>query len=226
MLYTNWQDLNMTIAYDLQQEKLFDYTELNINQAIEHLAHFVSGLWQIHPFSEGNTRTTAIFTIKYLRSIGFTDINNDLFEQHSWYFRNALVRSNYKNLRIGVNADFSFLIAFFRNLLLSEQTPLHNREMHIDWKKQIDTESAKKNIQSANTSVSKCKDCTLEELAVLKIIEKKATATQKEIAVQIGKSERTIKTLTKRLSDRGFIRRENGKRNGYWSILSNQPTKL
>ena len=120
VLYSRWQDLRMTLEYDLEREKRFDYTSLALPDAIRHIADFVAGIWQIHPFREGNTRTTAIFTIKYLRSIGFKQINNDLFEQHSWYFRNALVRANYKNVAKAVNPDSSYLVAFFRNLLLNE----------------------------------------------------------------------------------------------------------
>ncbi len=137
VLYGRWQDLRMTVEYDLEQERQFDYTALNKDQMIEHLAKFVAGLWQIHPFGEGNTRTTAIFTIKYLRSLGFS-VNNDMFERHSWYFRNALVRANYRNVRKGINAEPLFLIRFFRNLLLGETNELKNRYMMInppeDWK--------------------------------------------------------------------------------------------
>ena len=137
VLYGRWQDLRMTIEYDLEQEQQFDYTALNKEQTIEHLAKFVAGLWQIHPFGEGNTRTTAIFTIKYLRSLGFS-VNNDMFEHYSWYFRNALVRANYRNVRKGINAEPIFLIRFFRNLLLGETNELKNRYMIInppeEWK--------------------------------------------------------------------------------------------
>ena len=107
VLYGRWQDLRMTIEYDLEQERLFDYTNLSKKQIIEHLSKFVAGLWQIHPFGEGNTRTTAIFTIKYLRSLGFS-VNNELFERHSWYFRNSLVRANYRNIQKGINAEPEF----------------------------------------------------------------------------------------------------------------------
>ena len=142
VLYGRWQDLQMALKYDLEQERLFDYSSLNNEQIVEHLAKFVSGLWQIHPFREGNTRTTAIFTIKYLRSQGF-NVNNELFEQHSWYFRNALVRANYRNLSKGVNYAPEFLVRFFRNLLLGENNILKNRYMMInppeDWKLQTDT---------------------------------------------------------------------------------------
>ena len=131
VLYGRWQDLRMAVEYDLEQERQFSYTALSKDQMVEHLAKFVAGLWQIHPFGEGNTRTTAIFTIKYLRSQGFS-VNNDLFERHSWYFRNALVRANYRNLQKGISYEPIFLVRFFRNLLLGENNTLKNRYMMID----------------------------------------------------------------------------------------------
>ena len=137
VLYAHWEDLEMTLQYDLDQERQFNYKSLDKNQLVEHIAKFVSGLWQIHPFGEGNTRTTAIFTIKYLRSLGF-DVNNDMFEQHSWYFRNALVRANYRNVAKGIDYESVFLERFFRNLLLGEDNALKNRYMMInppeEWK--------------------------------------------------------------------------------------------
>ena len=131
VLYGRWQDLRMAVEYDLEQERQFSYTALSKDQMVEHLAKFVAGLWQIHPFGEGNTRTTAIFTIKYLRSQGFS-VNNDLFERYSWYFRNALVRANYRNLQKGISYEPIFLVRFFRNLLLGENNTLKNRYMMID----------------------------------------------------------------------------------------------
>ena len=131
VLYGRWQDLRMAIEYDLEQEHQFNYSALNKDQMVEHLAKFVAGLWQIHPFGEGNTRTTAVFAIKYLRSQGF-EVNNDLFERHSWYFRNALVRANYRNLKKGINYEPIFLVRFFRNLLRGENNTLKNRYMIID----------------------------------------------------------------------------------------------
>ncbi len=129
VIYGRWQDLSETIAFDIDQERLFDYSPLNKEQMVEHLAKFTAGLWQIHPFCEGNTRTTAIFIIKYLRSLGFS-VNNELFE--CWYFRNALVRSNYRNLEKNINYEPIFLVRFFRNLLLGENYLLKNRYMMID----------------------------------------------------------------------------------------------
>lgn len=131
VLYASCAQLQATLEYDLEQEKQFDYSNLALPDAIRHIAAFVANIWQIHPFREGNTRTTAVFTIKYLRSIGFQNIDNTLFEQHSWFFRNALVRANYKNARFGINNSPQYLERFFRNLLLGEQMPLHNRDLHI-----------------------------------------------------------------------------------------------
>ena len=128
--YLNWEDLRRALDYDIKQEREFSYKGLAQDNLITHIANFVSGLWQIHAFGEGNTRTTAVFTIQYLRSIGF-DVENDMFAKHSWYFRNALVRANYKNAVKGIDYSPIYLQRFFRNLLLGEQWDLRNRYLHI-----------------------------------------------------------------------------------------------
>lgn len=125
VIYVNAKDLRMAIDHDLKQEKPFSYKGLSQEEIVAHIAGFVSDLWQIHPFGEGNTRTTEVFTIKYLKSIGF-NIYNDIFAEHSLYFRNALVRANYRNALKGVAPDMSFLILFFRNMLLGEYNALKN----------------------------------------------------------------------------------------------------
>lgn len=131
VLYVSAPDIRRAIEYDIEQEKAFDYTGLNVQQIVSHITRFVSGLWQIHPFGEGNTRTTAVFTIQYLRSMGF-NVENDLFANHSWYFRNALVRANYQNLQKGINKEPVFLERFFRNLLMGENNELKNRYMVVN----------------------------------------------------------------------------------------------
>jgi len=130
VLYLNWEDLRLAIDYDLEQERAYTYKGKAPDELITHLARFVSGLWQIHAFGEGNTRTTAVFTIQYLRSLGF-DVDNDQFAKHSWYFRNALVRANYRNVMKGIDYTPVYLERFFRNLLLGEQWDLRNRYLHI-----------------------------------------------------------------------------------------------
>ena len=128
--YLNWEDLRRALDYDIAEERNFSYKGLSQDQLICHLTRFVSGLWQIHAFGEGNTRTTAVFTILYLRHIGFK-VTNDMFAQHSWYFRNALVRANYKSAVLGIDYSPVYLERFFRNLLLGEQWDLRNRYLHI-----------------------------------------------------------------------------------------------
>ena len=130
VLYLNWEDLRRAIDYDLEQERAYTYKGKSPDELIKHLARFVSGLWQIHAFGEGNTRTTAVFTIQYLRSLGF-DVDNEQFACHSWYFRNALVRANYRNVNKGIEYKPVYLERFFRNLLLGEQWDLRNRYLHI-----------------------------------------------------------------------------------------------
>ncbi len=135
--YLNYEDLRRAISFDLSEEQQFDYTGLTMEEIVRHLCVFVSRLWQIHAFREGNTRATAVFAIQYLRHIGF-DINNGVFAHHSWYFRNALVRANYMNVQKGIAYDHSFLEKFFRNLLMGEHNELKNRHMIInppeEWK--------------------------------------------------------------------------------------------
>ena len=137
--YLNWEDLRRALDWDIEQEKNFQYKGLPNDEKIEHIAKFVSGIWQIHAFREGNTRTTAIFTIQYLRSLGYK-VNNEMFAKHSWYFRNALVRANYHNIHKGIDYSPIYLVRFFRNLLLGEEWVLKNRFLHIhpteDWKVQ------------------------------------------------------------------------------------------
>ena len=137
--YLNWEDLRRAIDYDLEQERSFSYKGISQDAMITHISRFVSGLWQIHAFGEGNTRTTAVFTILYLRHIGFK-VSNDMFAQHSWYFRNALVRANYKNAVKGIDYSPVYLERFFRNLLFGEKWDLRNRYLHInpskEWREQ------------------------------------------------------------------------------------------
>jgi len=131
VLYASADSLKATLEYDFEQERKFSFNGLSEQEIIEHMADFISGLWQIHIFGEGNTRTTAIFLIKYLRKLGFKQVNNDLFADHSWYFRNALVRANYEDLSRGIYRTEKFLIHFLSNLLLHGNHSLKNREMLI-----------------------------------------------------------------------------------------------
>ena len=130
VIYGSASELRATLEYDFSQEKAFCYNCLSIDGIIHHLAVFISRLWQIHIFGEGNTRTTAVFFIKYLRTLGF-GATNDIFAKNAWYFRNALVRANYTNLQKGIHETTEYLEMFLRNLLLNEQNELKNRYLHI-----------------------------------------------------------------------------------------------
>lgn len=131
ILYGRADDIMEALKFDISEERQFKYRGLSVSQMIEHIVDFTAMIWQNHPFREGNTRTTAVFMIKYLRSMGF-NVNNDLFADNSWYFRNALVRANYRNPSKGIDVDKSFLEKFFRNLILNENNELKNRYMLID----------------------------------------------------------------------------------------------
>lgn len=218
VLYTGADNIRETLEHDFERERSYDYKAHNLNEAIAHIAKFTSDLWQIHPFGEGNTRTTAVFMIKYLHTFGF-DIDNETFAAHSWYFRNALVRANYNNIPKGIFATTEYLERFFRQLILGEAHELKNRFLHVAAAS-----------QSANEAAPKCNNstlsCTLEELALLNFIKEKPNATQKEMAAHIGKSERTIKTMTVKLATEGIIERKNGRRNGYWIITKELNNKI
>ena len=130
--YAPFEILQETIEFDFLQEKQFSYKELSPQESIAHICKFIAELWQIHPFAEGNTRTTAVFTIKYLQKFGFP-VNNEAFKQHSLYFHNALVRANYNNLQKGITETTLYLERFFFNLLFDGTYELKNRYCHIRW---------------------------------------------------------------------------------------------
>lgn len=146
VLYGSATELRATLEYDMSEEKKFSYKNLSMDAIIHHLAVFISRLWQIHVFCEGNTRTTAVFFIKYLRTLGF-DVINDIFAENAWYFRNSLVRANYNDLKNGVHETTEYLELFLRNLLLNEKHTLHNRTMHIS--------GAFKNLEKPDIDITK-----------------------------------------------------------------------
>lgn len=173
--YASYDSIKDTLDYDFGQEKAFSYEGLAPAQAITHIAKFTAGIWQIHPFCEGNTRTTAVFILKYLRTFGFS-VSNDVFAENSWYFRNALVRANYNDFKSNISATVKYLELFFENLLLGYHNELKNRYLHVDYKPDKSTEE----FQSVNSNISKCQNdtlndtlnCSFEEMAILAIIKK------------------------------------------------------
>ncbi|MDO4719194.1 MAG: Fic family protein [Peptostreptococcaceae bacterium] len=158
VIYGSASELRATLEYDLSEEKKFSYKNLTMEEIIRHLAVFISRLWQIHLFAEGNTRTTAVFFIKYLRTLGF-DAKNDIFAQNAWYFRNALVRANYNDLKNGVHETTEYLELFLKNLLLDEKNALQNRSLHIrgsfSLKKEADIRTQKADIEEEKADIRK-----------------------------------------------------------------------
>lgn len=201
VFYADYRLLKNTLQYDFDLEKEFEYMGLSMNEIINHLAGFISNIWQVHPFEEGNTRTTAVFVIKYLRSIGFT-ATNDTFAKNAWYFRNALVRANYRNVRKNVYEDKSFIIRFLRNLLLGESNDLHNRYLHISFASQI--------------------VLPYKESTVLELIKINPSIRLSEIADALNVSPRTVDNLVASLVRKGLIERVGGKKNGHWEIKQKQ----
>ena len=131
VLYVSAPEIKASIEYDLDKEKKFKFSGLSLSDIANHIARFTADLWQIHPFGEGNTRTTAVFIIKYLRSLGFK-VENNLFIKNSWYFRNALVRANYQNLQLQIERNVEFLERFFQNLIAGSDFELKNRYLIIN----------------------------------------------------------------------------------------------
>lgn len=175
VLYANADMIRQTLDYDFSQEKAFDYSKLSREETVKHLTRFIANIWQIHPFGDalvpqgtnvnnfhsckrrgaayGNTRTTAVFTIKYLNSLGF-EVNNEPFEKNSWYFRNALVRANYTNMNKGIYMNTEYLEKFFRNLLLGESNELKNRYCHIKYNEKVAIKSQKSSDKTATKEKS------------------------------------------------------------------------
>ncbi len=197
VLYSDYRLIETTLQYDFETERKFDYSHLSKDELVDHLAIFISNLWQIHAFEEGNTRTTAVFVIKYLRSLGY-DVTNDAFAKNAWYFRNALVRANYRHLRKGVFEDRSFLVKFLRNLILNENNQLHNRDLHISPVLQPQENS--------------------RETKILVLMGNNPSIKLDEIAEQLNVSLRTIKNAVSALIKEGKVERLGGKKMGYWKI--------
>ena len=123
VIYADYRELTECLNYDFEREKKNDYKNLPLDEKINKVSNFISSIWQVHPFIEGNTRTTAIFLIKYLKKLGFK-LNEDIFMENSLYFRNALVLSNYSNRELKISNDFRFLTSFFIKLIVDKNEKL------------------------------------------------------------------------------------------------------
>lgn len=219
VLYASAGLLQETLAYDIEQEKKFSYQGLSQQQMVAHLASFVSNLWQIHLFGEGNTRTTAIFLIQYVRKLGFKNANNELFANHSWYFRNALVRANYEDLSRGIYRTDQFLVRFLSNLLLQTQFPLRNRDMLVQptnpGTAQIN-EPVLTTYDTVNDTVNTVDDTVNH---ILLLLRQNSRLTTLEMSMRLGLSLSTVKRKIKELKNNGQLERLGSDKKGSWRVL-------
>lgn len=198
-----------TLKYDFGEEKKYVYRGKTIDAVIAHFASFIAGIWQIHPFREGNTRTTAVFAILYLRHLGY-DVNNGPFKDHSWYFRNALVRANYNNLQAGIAETTDYLVLFFRNILLGESNPLKNRYLHVDWRDE--GKYVEKHVEEHVEEKTKTSE------RIVAAMKADPYVTGEMLQQLLGLSRRGIEDSIARLRKRGRISREGNDNGGRWIV--------
>ena len=209
VLYGNAAELRRTLEYDFEQEKKFSYKGLSTDEIIEHLAFFISRLWQIHIFGEGNTRTTAVFFIKYLRSLGY-DATNDIFAENAWYFRNALVRANYTDLKNNIHETTVYLERFIRNLLLGEDNELKNRYLHIS---HLFDENAEINAGiNAEIKISE------KQKKIILMLKENPYCTIKEISDKLDVNHSTVERNIKKLRENGIVGRVGSRKDGKWIV--------
>lgn len=213
--YAPYEMLRETLEYDFQSEKQFAYSGLSKAQTVSHLAKFVSGIWQIHAFAEGNTRTTAIFVIQYLRSMGY-QVGNEPFAQNSWYFRNALVRANYTNAQKGIASTTEYLERFFRNLLFGTAYELKNRYLHIAAPHDIDPNWQIAFAASKDGGLNGQLNGQLsgQLKLVLEYVSLHTACQSKHIAEGLSKPYRTIVKQVDELVRLGLIVRQGSKKTG------------
>ncbi len=245
VMYGASYELRMALDYDFDREREFNYSNLSMDEIVRHLTFFVSSLWQIHAFGEGNTRTTAVFAIKYLRFMGFK-VGNDIFAKNSWYFRNALVRANYKNVRKGIQQEPEHLEKFFRNLLMGERNELKNRYLHVDYKnvkdnaviektkkaeaaKKVQTKSQSKNVTAKCHSKMSQQNVTVKiserQKQILEIVKENPNVLQTELAERFGVRRETISRDMRKLVDMGVLCRSDSDKLCTWKVAKNFPQK-
>lgn len=215
-------ELKAALDYDFEMERNFKYKGLSTDEIIKHITFFVSRLWQIHAFGEGNTRTIAVFTIKYLRSMGYK-ADNDIFAENSWYFRNALVRANYKNLKAGIEENPVYLERFFRNLILGENNELKNRYTHIDYdeymKKMSVKDTGKITDKSHKSHTKVTVNLTEVQQNIVNAIKQNQFVSQTEIAKELSLARETVNRNMKKLQEQGIIKRVGADKNGHWEVI-------
>ena len=213
VVYAGSDMIRDTLNYDFETEKRFDYSGLGIDKSISHITEFIANLWQIHPFGEGNTRTTAVFAVKYLRSLGF-EVSNTLFAENSWYFRNALVRANYADIQNDIYEDKSYLEKFFRNLLLGDNNELKNRRMIID------AEMPPTKIIGDNEKIGDKKSAINErnKQAIIAFMKAGGTVKASQVAEAIGLQQSRTRDYLSELVKEGVVIAEGANRNRVYRL--------
>ncbi len=218
--YGSAGSLSELLTYDFGEEKKFDYGNVSSVEAIKHIARFISDIWQIHAFGEGNTRTTAVFLIKYLRSFGF-DVNNESFEKHSWFFRNALVRSQYENIPKRIHRTFEPLERFMNFAVFGIPADLRNRTLHIRWddsKPENEVSDISKHQNDVLKTSSLPTKLSLKEMAVIRQIHGNPNISIKAIAVNTQLSKSTIDRIVRSLKEKRLLTRIGAKNKATWVI--------
>lgn len=245
VLYANADLIKETLKYDFETEKSFDYSKLSKEDAVKHITRFVANIWQIHPFGDalvpqgtnvnnfhsckrrgaayGNTRTTAVFTIKYLRSLGF-NVNNEPFEKHSWYFRNALVRANYTNMQKGIYMNTEYLEKFFRNILLGENNELKNRYTHIDYDEYMkkfgdNQKSSVQNLPVNDKNLPVNLPVNKVQAELISFLKENPSYTYDDLAEKINRTRETVRVNLRKLEKMNLLKRVGADKNGHWEVI-------
>ena len=229
--YGDAATIKQSLIRDFIDEREFDYGGNTPRKIISHFARFIAQIWQVHPFGEGNTRTTAVFTIKYLRSLGFS-VDNDAFRDNAWYFRNALVRANYADYAREVSRDWSYLEIFFRNLLLGEKNEMKSRYLLIglteEDKQKIrelteEKGGQKKAVRKSGKKsgkkkvVGKSGKKTIDRVWTL--LQERPQSTFADMVRVLGITRSTIQKHIANLKAAGRIRRVGPDKGGHWEVI-------
>ena len=216
--YTPWTEIAASLDWDFRNERDYRYPLRDRDALVSHLASFISGVWQIHPFREGNTRTVAVFTVKYLRELRFKGVSNEPFAEHAWFFRNALVRANFRDPTRGIPKTTDPLVAFFRNILFSEKNPLKNRLLHIR-AAELGLVQGEKPDVTENVTVNVTEK---RRLRILAEIQRNPKVTLPDLSAILGVTRRTIARDIAALKATGRLRRIGPDKGGHWEASQAQ----
>ena len=226
--YGSADTLKASLVRDFKDERDFDYGVKTAKGMIPHFSRFIAQIWQVHPFCEGNTRTVAVFAIKYLKSLGHVATNN-MFEKRSWYFRNALVRANYADYAKGVKRDWTYLERFFRNLLLGEKNELKSRYLLIGLTEEDKQKIRKWSEKSGQKKSGQKKTVRKKRVGesgqktadrLLAMLAADFRMTQKQMAEALGINRSAIQRHISNLKNAGKLRRVGPDKGGHWEVTA------